>query len=80
MSNFTDFFPAPSASVEVGTSAQRPASPSTGVARFNTTLNKYELYDGANWLQLDSLMHHLKTDTSALTVDSSRNLINETKF
>ena len=45
MSNFTDFFPAPRASVEVGTSAQRPASPSTGVARFNTTLNKYELYD-----------------------------------
>jgi len=80
MSNFTDFFPAPSASVEAGTTVQRPSSPTTGVARFNTDLNKYELYDGANWLQLDSLMHHLKTDVSVLTVDSSRNLINETKF
>ena len=43
MSNFTDFFPAPSASVETGTTAQRPGSPTTGVARFNTTLKKYEL-------------------------------------
>ncbi len=80
MSNFTDFFPAPSASVETGTTAQRPGSPTTGVARFNTTLKKYELYDGAQWIQLDSLMHHLKVDASTLTVDSSRNLINETKF
>jgi len=80
MSNFTDFFPAPSASVEAGTTAQRPASPDTGVARFNTTLKKYELYDGANWVQLNSLTHLFLADLSLLTVDSIKHLTNETKY
>jgi hypothetical protein len=80
MSNFTDFFPAPSASVEAGTTAQRPGSPSTGVARFNTTLKKYELYDGANWVLLDSLKHLFQADLSILTVDSIKHLTNETKY
>tara|TARA_B100001939_G_scaffold316264_1_gene302086 strand:- start:517 stop:759 length:243 start_codon:yes stop_codon:yes gene_type:complete len=80
MSNFTDFFPAPSASVEAGTTAQRPASPTAGVARFNTTLRKYELHDGSNWVQLDSLRHHFKTDLNLLTVDSTTHLTNETKY
>ena len=80
MSNFTDFFPAPSASVEAGTTAQRPGSPDTGVARFNTTLRKYELYDGANWVQLNSLTHLFLADLSLLTVDSIKHLTNETKY
>lgn len=80
MSNFTDFFPAPSASVEAGTTAQRPGSPTTGVARFNTTLKKYELYDGANWVQLNSLTHLFLADLSLLTVDSIKHLTNETKY
>jgi hypothetical protein len=80
MSNFTDFFPAPSASVEAGTTAQRPGSPTAGVARFNTTLRKYELHDGSNWVQLDSLTHHFKTDLNLLTVDSITHLTNETKY
>lgn len=80
MSNFTDFFPAPSASVEAGTTGQRPGSPSTGVARFNTDLKKYELYDGANWVLLDSLKHLLQADLSILRVDSIKHLINETKY
>ena len=51
MSNFTDFFPAPSATIESGTTAQRPASPSSGVARFNTDTKKYEIeiVDGLNF-------------------------------
>ena len=80
MSNFTDFFPAPSASVETGTTAERPALPTAGVARFNTTLRKYELHDGSNWVQLDSLTHHFKTDLNLLTVDSITHLTNETKY
>ena len=80
MSNFTDFFPAPSASVEAGTTAQRPASPTAGVARFNTTLRKYELHDGAAWVQLDSLRHHFLVDLTPVTVDSFKHLTNETKY
>jgi len=80
MSNFTDFFPAPSASVEAGTTAQRPGSPTAGVARFNTTLRKYELHDGSNWVQLDSLRHHFLVDLNLVTVDSLTHLTNETKY
>ncbi len=80
MSNFTDFFPAPSASVEAGTTAQRPGSPTAGVARFNTDLKKYELHDGSNWVQLDSLKHHFLVDLNLLTVDSITHLTNETKY
>lgn len=35
-----------------GTTAQRPSSPVAGMARFNTTDSKFEVYDGANWSQL----------------------------
>ena len=80
MSNFTDFFPAPSASVEAGTTAQRPGSPTAGVARFNTTLRKYELHDGIGWVQLDSLRHHFLADLSLVTADSFKHLTNETKY
>jgi len=33
-----------------GTTAQRPASPNTGMIRFNTDLSLAEYYDGAAWL------------------------------
>ena len=36
-----------------GTTAQRPSSPSNGEMRYNTTDNKVEYYDGANWIQLN---------------------------
>jgi hypothetical protein len=32
-----------------GTTAERPASPSTGAVRFNTTLSRYEGYNGVQW-------------------------------
>lgn len=80
MSNFTDFFPAPSASVEAGTTAERPSSPTAGVARFNTTFKKYEVYDGANWLLLNSLMNFFKADISVLTTDISIISADQTKY
>lgn len=36
-----------------GTTAERPGSPSNGEMRYNTTDNKVEYYDGANWIQLE---------------------------
>jgi hypothetical protein len=35
-----------------GTTAERPASPQTGMIRFNTTTNLYEFYDGTDWITL----------------------------
>jgi len=37
-----------------GTTAERPASPSTGEWRYNTTTNLIEFYDGADWRDLQS--------------------------
>lgn len=36
----------------VGNTAQRPASPQTGMIRFNTETNKTEGYDGLTWIEL----------------------------
>ena len=33
----------------VGTTAQRPASPTSGMIRFNTTLSQFEGYNGTAW-------------------------------
>jgi hypothetical protein len=33
----------------VGTTAQRPASPTTGQMRFNTTTGSVETYNGTSW-------------------------------
>lgn len=32
-----------------GTTEQRPASPTTGMMRFNTTTNAVEVYNGSSW-------------------------------
>ena len=32
-----------------GATAQRPASPTTGMMRFNTTTNAVEVYNGSSW-------------------------------
>jgi len=37
-----------------GTTAERPAAPSTGEWRYNTTLKYVEYYDGADWRQIDT--------------------------
>lgn len=33
----------------VGTTAQRPESPATGMMRYNTDLGQFEYYDGTEW-------------------------------
>ena len=38
--------------VDVGTTAERPASPTTGSIRYNTTENRFEGYNGTAWLNL----------------------------
>ena len=38
----------------VGTTAQRPASPSVGMVRYNTTTNHFEGYDGSAWVHLET--------------------------
>ncbi len=37
-----------------GTTAQRPASPTIGTLRFNTSFGKLEQYDGSAWATIDS--------------------------
>ena len=48
----------------VGTAAQRPAAPSVGATRFNTTSGNLEVYNGSAW---DSLALEGMTD---ITVDT----------
>lgn len=38
--------------IPAGTTAQRPGSPSSGMIRFNTTLNQYEGYNGTSWASI----------------------------
>ena len=37
------------ASLPVGTTAQRPGTPSSGMFRFNSTANQFEGYNGSSW-------------------------------
>jgi hypothetical protein len=36
----------------VGTTAQRPATPATGMWRFNSTTNGLEYYNGSSWVAI----------------------------
>ena len=38
--------------IPVGTTAERPATPVQGMMRFNTTIGKFEGYDGTTWVAL----------------------------
>ena len=40
--------------IPVGTTAQRPASPSQGMIRYNTTTSHFEGYDGSAWVHLET--------------------------
>lgn len=39
--------------IPVGTTAQRPTSPTVGMIRWSTTISKFEFYDGTAWLGID---------------------------
>ena len=58
----------------VGTTAQRPGSPSTGMIRFNTDIDYFEGYNGATWVKLghssptgDERDYGAITDTSTVS-------------
>ena len=40
----------------VGTTTERPASPVTGMLRFNTTTRKIEFFDGTSWFGIGSIV------------------------
>lgn len=44
-----------SVKIPVGTTLERPNPAVAGMVRFNTTLNRYEGFDGTNWIRLDGL-------------------------
>jgi hypothetical protein len=35
--------------IPVGTTAQRPGTPATGMMRYNTTTSGIEIYNGSSW-------------------------------
>jgi len=37
--------------IPTGTTAQRPSSPEAGYIRFNTTVSKFEIYNGTDWTE-----------------------------
>jgi hypothetical protein len=45
-----------------GTTAQRPASPATGMIRYNTTEAKYEVYLGTDWVSLNTTPYSYSAD------------------
>jgi hypothetical protein len=66
-----------------GATADRPASPTTGITRWNSTLGYTELYNGAAWtpqgrvLQVVSGAIAATTGTSSIPVDNTPPLITE---
>lgn len=48
----------------IGTTAQRPSSPTTGMTRYNTTTNSLELWNGASWVGF-GLIDGLSSGTAA---------------
>jgi len=45
-----------------GTTAQRPASPTVGMIRYNTTLSKYEVYRTLGWASLTASLYSYNID------------------
>lgn len=68
-----------------GTTAQRPASPSAGMVRFNTSLSQYEGYNGTVWGQLGGgatgaggdtvFIENSQTVTTNYTITTGKNAV-----
>lgn len=67
--NDTGFLTLPS-----GTFAQRPASPTTGMARFNTSVGFAEYYDGTFWRDVSSNRVVADGSTSTLAAQSAADI------
>ena len=59
----------------VGNTAQRPATPATGMNRFNTTTSKLEIYDGTSWVSLGA---NQTTTVSSETFNGDSTTVNFT--
>jgi hypothetical protein len=69
----------------VGTTAQRPGSPTSGMIRFNTTLSQFEGYNGTAWSQVGGgatgggadtvFLENSNTVTTNYTLSSSKNAV-----
>ena len=53
--------------IPVGTTSERPTSPEVGMFRYNSTLNRYEVYNGSSFIELGNTY----TAGNGLAVDSS---------
>jgi hypothetical protein len=66
-----------------GATADRPASPTTGITRWNTTLGYTELYNGSAWMPQGRVIQivtgnvNATTGTSSIPVDNTIPLITE---
>ncbi len=60
-----------------GTEVQRPASPESGMIRFNSSQNTYEGYNGSYWIQLGGIssVDRKTRITPELTVGANDNII-----
>lgn len=53
--------------VSSGTTAQRPGTPTNGFLRYNTTTNKFEMFQNGVWVNLDSAAIAVEDDTVNVT-------------
>jgi len=60
--------------IPVGTTAQRPGSPTSGNLRFNTTLDSAEIYDGNNWGKVSTVTPVLSSVTGNIYNSAAGNL------
>lgn len=69
----------------VGTTAQRPGSPTSGMIRFNTTLSQFEGYNGTAWSQVGGgatgggadtvFLENSNTVTTNYTLSTNKNAV-----
>jgi hypothetical protein len=69
----------------VGTTAQRPGSPTSGMIRFNTTLSQFEGYNGTAWSQVGGgatgggadtvFLENSNTVTTSYTLTTNKNAV-----
>ena len=74
-----------SANLPVGTTAQRDASPASGMIRFNSTITQFEGYNGTEWSSVGGgatgggsdqwAVEHDNTITTSYTIGTGKNVI-----
>ncbi len=57
-----------------GTTAQRPASPTQGMSRYNTSFSKTEFYDGSTWRDVTTGLPMLDGSSSTLAAASAMDI------